>query len=87
MPSWTVQIGVEYKTWLLVEEDYFINHQDVSTGITLTIELYRYKSLLDTFMKFRKAQMEQHSCGAQASWKGKEKQRNEIPNSDLESST
>lgn len=50
-------------------------------------ELNRYKSLLDTFMKFRKAQMEQHTCGAQTSQKGKENWRNEISNSDSESST
>ena len=50
-------------------------------------ELNRYKSLLDTFMKFRKAQIEQHSCGAQVSYISKENQRNEIINSDSESST
>lgn len=50
-------------------------------------ELNRYKSLLDTFMKFRKAHIEQHSYSAQEDQKGNEGQRNEIPNSESESST
>lgn len=48
-------------------------------------ELNRYKSLLDTFMKFRKSQIEQNSLDVQDDQSSKEIQRNEILNSDSES--
>ena len=50
-------------------------------------ELNRYKSLLDTFMKFRKSQIEQNSVDIQDDQSSKETQRNEITNSDSESIT
>ncbi len=50
-------------------------------------ELNRYKSLLDTFIKFRKSQIEQNSVDVQDDQSSKETQRNEIPNSDSESIT
>ncbi len=48
-------------------------------------ELNRYKSLLDTFMKFRKSQDEQNSVYVQDDQSNKETQWNEIPNSDSKS--
>jgi hypothetical protein len=50
-------------------------------------ELNRYKSLLDTFMKFRKSQIEQNSVDVQNDQSSKETQRNEIPESDSETIT
>jgi hypothetical protein len=50
-------------------------------------ELNRYKSLLDTFIKFRKAQVEGSPLVDQVKRKGETNQRNEVPNSDSESST
>jgi hypothetical protein len=50
-------------------------------------ELNRYKSLLDTFMKFRKNQIEQNLGAVRDDQKSKEIQGNEMPNSESESST
>ncbi len=50
-------------------------------------ELNRYKSLLDTFIKFRKAQVEGSPLVAQVKRKTEANQGNEIPNSESESST
>jgi hypothetical protein len=50
-------------------------------------ELNRYKALLDTFMKFRKCQVEKNSGGMQGDKSGVEIKRNEMPDSGSESST
>lgn len=48
-------------------------------------ELNRYKSLLDTFMKFRKTHVEQAGLVLNAKQPSKNIQQNETPNSDYES--
>jgi len=50
-------------------------------------ELNRYRSLLDTFMKFRKSQVDQITLTATGSLKYQEVQRNEKPNPQSESTT
>lgn len=50
-------------------------------------ELNRYRSLLDTFMKFRKSQVDQSTLIATGSLKYQEVQRNEKPNPQSESTT
>jgi hypothetical protein len=50
-------------------------------------ELNRYKSSLDTFMRFRKSQVEQAESTLKIEQNSKSIKRNEIPNSDLKSDT
>ncbi len=50
-------------------------------------ELNRYKSSLDTFMRFRKSRVEQAESTLKIEQNSKSIQRNEIPNSDLKSDT